>query len=61
MVNIQSKYLHLKVYCKFCLMIKDMHANCKTNTIQHNKKETKLIKETMGVQFSTFVVVIKVI
>jgi hypothetical protein len=40
MVNKQSKYLHLKVYYKFCLRIKDMRANFKTNTIQHNKKET---------------------
>jgi hypothetical protein len=61
MVNKQSKYLNLKVYYKFCLRIKDMHANFKTNTIQHNKKDTMLIKEAIGLQFSTFVVVIKVI
>jgi hypothetical protein len=30
MVNKQSKYLHFKVYYKFCLRIKDMHANFKT-------------------------------
>jgi hypothetical protein len=60
MVNKQSKYLHFKVYYKYCLRIKDMLANFKTNTIQHNKKETMLIKETIGLQFSTFVVVIKV-
>ena len=34
MVNKQSKYLHFKVYYKFCLRIKDVRANCKTNNVQ---------------------------
>jgi hypothetical protein len=38
MANKQSKYLHFKVYDKFCLRIKDICANFKTNTIQHNEK-----------------------
>jgi hypothetical protein len=38
-----------------------MRDNFKTNTIQHNKKETMLVKQTTGLQFSKFVVVIKVI
>jgi hypothetical protein len=39
MANKESKYLHFKVYYKFCLRIKDIRANFKTNTIQYNKKE----------------------
>jgi hypothetical protein len=39
MANNQSKYLRFEVYYKFCLRIKDIRANFKTNTIQHNKKE----------------------
>jgi hypothetical protein len=61
MANKQSKYLHFKVYHKFCLKTKYIRANFKTNTIQHNKKETMSIKETVGLQFSKFIVVIKVI
>jgi hypothetical protein len=40
MANKQSKYLHFKVYYKFCLRIKYTCAYFKTNTIQHNKKRT---------------------
>jgi len=39
-----------------------MRANFKTNTIQNTGiKDIMLIRETVGLQYSTFVVVIKVI
>jgi hypothetical protein len=60
-MNKQSKYLHFRVYYKFCLRIKYICANFKTNTIQHNNERTMSIKETIGLQFSAFILVIKVI
>ena len=62
MVNKLTKYLHFNVYYRFCLRINGMRVNFKTNTIQNTViKDIMLIRETVGLQYSTFVVVIKVI